>query len=186
MQKVLFAVSLLVVLTQVSQSQAAEYDNWNDFKNAVGRGYGNPTVSTDIDANSELNARAYADMVISGSNASNNFTINGENNHLFLGTSSGKSLTIRNLNFENFKRFNPASNPNHNSIFSADKGSIVFENVETNNVVGKDADDVSAIYGAVFNVSDAGSATIRKSKFTNNVSSTKASGADSAIGGVIV
>lgn len=184
MPKVLFAVSLLVVLNQVSKVQAEDVNNWDSFVQSVNSGK-DTTVVNGLEATSDLSKTFNNDVIISGQSEAKN-SINGNNHRLFLRAGNRKTLTVKNLDFKNFNRFNPAQgHSNHHSIFSAMQGTIIFDNVGVENVAGKDDDDKEPIWGAVFNVSDNGSAAIKNSIFNNNSSFTEATGEDNAIGGVI-
>ena len=185
MQKVLFAISLSIVLSQISNAQAVNVSSWNDFVTDVkDNSITQITVDGDFTADTELDTSKNSgtinrSLTISGS-ATNVPTINGNEKNMYLRAGDGNTITLENISFTKFKHY-PSTEKN--SVFAAHRdGKFVLNNVTLSEISNKDN---MPMWGAVFSVSDHSSASISNSKFVGNAQRTTSSDKDGATSGVL-
>ncbi|MCI7420324.1 MAG: hypothetical protein MSS98_01480 [Alphaproteobacteria bacterium] len=186
MRRILFAVSLIAVLSQAENAAAEDVYNWADFLTEAAEG--DKTIN--LKDNLEVPA-GYNRLQINGSAANRRyFSIDG-NSHSIIGTNTDESQffwsfdravsTIKNLTIQDFR----------SSVNSGDFGGIKLQrsDLKLNNVNVQNFSNPSGgakeIYGGVFDVSDGSVMRIEYAHLLNNKQHADSAVNGDAMGGVL-
>ncbi len=186
MRRILFVVSLIIVLNKVNPANAEDVNNWDDFVTEASDGHKTINLTDNLEAPAGLHR-----LLINGSSSGRRyFSVTG-NSYSIKGNSAADTYLFWGLNYAQSTFSNLTLQDFRPSARSGDFGGIKLQNSELTlnkfNVknFSNPENGVSQVYGGVLNITDGSVLRLQSSEFSNNKQYASSANNGDAVGGVI-